>query len=403
MNTNSNETARGAAKLRTAFCGLDFANPIIVPAGVHGRDGDVMAEVGRSGVGGTCTKTIVSQPANDVLPCFSAVDAGMVNSVFGSDKSSEYWFTEGIKRAKDGGAKIIANLAGFTPEEAASLAESAVKCGADMIMLPTHCPHMGEILMAMFPGMDFPEPSLTDVAPMQASVRMIKEAVDVPVVVKLSGTYAHVTKEWSIGVKESGADGIACSDALGPALSIDVRTGQPALGGPRGVGGLTGPAIMPITLRMTLDVAMMSGLPVIGVGGVTTADDVLQYVMAGATLVGVCTAGHMKGVDAYKQLIEKLEARMEALGISSLEEIRGLTIRRIEARKAEGKVAVTERIVPTVKAENCTRCGACERVCAYDAIAVTDGNAAAINPEKCIGCGLCVSVCRFDALEQVYY
>jgi len=391
------------AKLRTTFCDLEFANPLIVPAGVHGRNGDIMAAVGAAGMGGVCTKTIVSQPANDVLPCFSAVSPGMVNSVFGSDKSSEYWFTEGIKRAKESGAVVIANLAGFTPEEAAELAASAVKSGADMIMLPTHCPHMGEILMAMFPGMEFPEPSLTDVAPMQASVKAIKDAVDVPVVVKLSGTYAHVTKEWAVGVRESGADGIACADALGPALSINTRTGQPALGGPRGVGGLTGPAIMPITLRMTLEVAMYSGLPVIGIGGVTTADDVLQYVMAGATLVGVCTAGHMKGLGEYKQLIEGLEKRMDELGITSLEDVRGLTIRRIEQRRAEGKVAVTEPVAPKVVEGNCTRCGACTRVCAYEAITVAGNTAAVVDRRSCIGCGLCVSVCRFDALEQEYY
>ena len=399
---NRNE-ATDPGRLRTEFCGLDFATPIIVPAGVHGRDGETMAAVSESGVGGVCTKTIVSQPATDVLPCFSAVTAGMVNSVFGSDKSSEYWFTEGIKRAKEGKSKVIANLAGFTPEEAAALAESAVGCGADMIMLPTHCPHMGEILMAMYPGMSFPEPKLADVEPMKASVKLIKEAVDVPVVVKLSGTFSHIVKQWAVGVKESGADGIACSDAVGPALSIDTKTGQPALGGPRGVGGLTGPAILPITLRMTLEAAMFSGLPVIGVGGAATADDVLQYVMAGATLVGVCTAGHMKGIGAYSDLIEALTHRMDELGISSLDEVRSLTIRRIEERQAQGKVAVTERVVPTVNTEACTRCGACERVCAYDAIAVPEEGPAAIDESACIGCGLCVSVCRFGALEQEYY
>jgi ferredoxin len=238
---------------------------------------------------------------------------------------------------------------------------------------------------------------------MVAAVQLIKEAVDVPVVVKLSGTFSHVVKEWAVGVRESGADGIACSDAVGPALSIDTTTGQPALGGPRGVGGLTGPAIMPITLRMTLEAAMLSGLPVVGVGGVTTADDVLQYVMAGATLVGVCTAGHMKGIGSYRNLIEDLVRRMDELDISSLEDIRGLTIRRIEERRAQGKVAVTERVVPRVKPEKCTRCGVCERSCAYEAIAVGTEDAAVIDGEACIGCGLCVSVCRFDALEQVYY
>jgi ferredoxin len=227
--------------------------------------------------------------------------------------------------------------------------------------------------------------------------------VDVPVVVKLSGTFAHITKEWAIGVKESGADGIATSDAVGPALSINTKTGQPALGGPRGVGGLTGPAIMPITLRMTLEVAMHSGLPVVGIGGVTKADDVLQYVMAGATLVGVCTAGHMKGLGEYEQLIEDLEKQMDAQGITSLEDVRGLTIRKIEQRRTEGKVAVTEPAPPKVVEGNCTQCGACERVCAYEAIRVAGHPVATVDETACIGCGLCVSVCRFEALEQEYY
>ena len=88
-----------AADLRTRFCGLDFGNPIIVAAGAHGRDGETMKEVSASGVAGVCTKTIVSQPATDVLPCFTKVRSGMINSLFGSDRSAEYWFSEGIKRA----------------------------------------------------------------------------------------------------------------------------------------------------------------------------------------------------------------------------------------------------------------------------------------------------------------
>lgn len=389
--------------LQTEFCGLTFKNPIIVPAGVHGRDGDTIKEVAQSGVAGICTKTIVSQPARDVLPCFSSVQAGMVNSVFGSDKPSEYWFSEGIKRGKEGDALVIANLAGFTPEEAAGLAVKAEQSGADMIMLPTHCPHMGEILAAMFEGLEIPEPKLTDVGPMQESVRLIKKEVSIPVVVKLSGTFSHIVKEWAIGVKDAGADGIACSDALGPALAIDIRTGQPALGGPRGVGGLTGPAIMPITLRMVLEAVHYSGLPAVGVGGVSSAEDVLQYIMAGASLVGVCTAGHLKGLGAYTAIIEECARLTGELGYSSLEEIRGLTQKRIAERKAEKKAAVTDPIVPEVIDKNCTSCRKCVPVCAYGAIAVEGKNPAVIDADACIGCGLCVSTCPFGALRQQYY
>jgi dihydroorotate dehydrogenase (NAD+) catalytic subunit len=390
-----------AVDLTTRFCGLDFKNPIIVAAGAHGRDGDTIKETSRWGVSAVCTKTIVSQPATDVLPCFAKVEGGMLNAVFGSDKTAEYWFTEGIKRAKEGEALVIANLAGFTPQEGAELAHQAQKAGADVIELPTHCPHMGEILNAMFPGMNFPEPKLLDVAPMQQSVRLMKEAVQVPVVVKLSGTFSNIVREWTKGVEEAGADGIACSDALGPAISIDPRTGQPVLGGPRGAGGLTGPAIKPITLRMVLDIAMTSELPIVGVGGVTKASDAIEYIMAGATLVGLCTAGHLNSEKRYRAIVTDLEKLLEELGAKTPSDIKGLTLRRIEERKRNGKVAVTKPVVPVIDEEKCTDCGICETACVYGAIS-TNGRLA-IDKQLCTGCGLCVTVCPTGALKQLYY
>jgi dihydroorotate dehydrogenase subfamily 1 len=390
-----------AVELATRFCGLTFKNPIIVPAGVHGRDGPTIREISRSGVAAICTKTIVSRPAPDVLPCFVKVRAGMLNSVFGSDKPAEYWFTEGIREAKRGQSLVIANLAGFSPEEAVELAVKAEAAGADLIELPTYCPHMGEILNAMFPELGYPEPKLTDVAPMQAAVRLIKRSVNLPVVVKLSGTFAHIVRQWALGVQEAGADGIACSDSLGPALSIDVRTGQPRLGGPRGVGGLTGPAVMPITLRMVLDIAQTVDLPIIGVGGVGSARDALEYLMAGATLVGVCTAGHMNGPARYAKIIAELPELLSDLGYDSLQEVRGLTLRRIRERREKGQAAVTVPVPAVVDPEACNGCGRCREVCAYGAVRV-DGKAR-VQPEACIGCGLCVSVCPVGAIGQRYY
>jgi dihydroorotate dehydrogenase len=284
-----------AVDLTTDFCRLTFKNPIIVAA-------------------------------------------GLINSAFGSDKSAEYWFSEGIKKAKEGQALVIANLAGFTPEEAAGLAAKAEGTGADMIKVPTHCPYRGEILIAMFPGMNFPEPKLTDLEPMKQSVRMIKRSVSISVTVKLSGTFAHILPEWALGVKEAGAD------------------------------GLTGPAITPITLRRVLEIAQTIDLPIVGVGGVGSASDVVEYLMAGASLVGV----------------------------------RGLTLKKIEQRKAEGLQAVTKPVVPTVLSEACNGCGNCERVCVCGAAKVLD-KIARIDPELCSGCGLCVSVCPTDALVQEYY
>ena len=397
-----------AVNLSTELCGIRFRNPIIVPAGTHGRDGATIRSVSKSGVAGICTKTIVSQPARDVLPCFAKVQAGMINSVFGSDRSPEYWFSKGIQEAKEGEAVVIANLAGFTPDEAARLAADAQAAGADMIEVPTHCPHMGEILNAMFPGMNYPEPKLTDLEPMRLSVQAIKARVRVPVAVKLSGSFSHIVPEWARGVKEAGADAIACSDAFGPALSIDIRTGQPRLGGPRGIGGLTGPAIMPIALRMVLDIAQSVDLPIIGVGGVTGAGDVVEYLMAGATLVGVCTAGHLNGPERYARILSDLESLLSELGVGNPADIRGLTLRRIRERAEKGLAAVVEPVPAVVDPGLCSGCGLCERVCVYGAARMAGAPRGAdaravIDPECCVGCGLCVSVCPEEAVGQVYY
>jgi len=396
-----------AIDLTTHFCGVRFRNPLIVPAGAHGRDGETIREISASGVAGICTKTIVAQPAPDVLPCFVKVNAGLLNCVFGTDRTPEYWFSKGIQEAKKGEAVVIANLAGFFPEQAADLAGKAEAAGADIIEVPTHCPHMGEILNAMFPGMNYPEPKLTDLEPMKAAVGAIKGRVKIPVIVKLSGTFSHIVPEWARGVKEAGADGIGCSDALGPALSIDIKTGQPKLGGPRGVGGLTGPAIMPITLRMVLDIAQTVDLPIIGVGGVTSASDVLEYIMAGATLVGVCTAGHLSGPQKYSKILSELKELLSGLGVKSLADIRGLTLKRIRERAEKGQAAVTKPVPAVVDRELCNGCSLCERVCVYGA-ARMKGKArgarkAEIDAAACVGCGLCVTVCPTEAIRQVYY
>jgi dihydroorotate dehydrogenase subfamily 1 len=390
--------------LSTKFCGLKFKNPIIIPAGVHGRNGEVIKAISRSGVSAICTKTIVPQPAPDVLPCFTRLSnrSGMLNSVFGSDKTSEYWFTEGISKAKEGNAYVFANLAGYYPEQTAELAQKAETAGADLIITPTHCPHMGEILNAMYPEMNYQEAVLEDTAGMTATVKAIKASVKIPVVVKLSGSHNHLTPQWATAVKESGADGIGVSDAFGPALAIDTKTGQPMLGGPRGIGGLTGPAIMPLVLRMVLETAMSVDLPILGVGGVTSADDALQFIMAGASLVGIVTSGHIDGPSRYTKIIDNLKILLERNNISSPEEVRELTVRRIRERKENNQTAVIQPITPEVDIELCNGCEKCISACAYDAMYMVNKKAK-INSEDCIGCGLCKSICPTRAISQEYY
>lgn len=390
-----------AVDLRTRIGNVELPNPVIVGAGCHSRDAATMKKLAATGVAAFATKTIVAQPAPDVLPCFTTVRGGFINSVFGSTVPPEQWFDVEIPRAKEAGLTVIANLAGVTPEETAQLAVRAEKAGADIIELPTVCSHMKEILEAMFPGLTIPMPAINDPAPFVTTLRAVKAAVKVPVVAKLSAVFLNNTVQWAEAAKAGGADAVACCDALGPALAIDVRTGQPLLGGPRGVGGLTGDALKPIALRMTLEVGMSTGLPVIGVGGISRAEDAVEYIMAGAWAVGVVTAGHLKGPAAYSRLISDLARFMEERGYSSLADFRGLTIRKIQERQAAGTACITQPRPPEIDGDRCNGCGLCVTSCVYEAM--RPGKPVTCDVAVCYGCGLCARVCPRGAITFSYY
>lgn len=401
---------------RLNLAGVPMRNRVIVAAGCHGADGDTIVRTSREGVAAVTTKTIVAQAVEDVRPCFSAVEGGFLNCVFGTTLPAEQWFERELPRAESavsgqrsavsGGDPppiIIASLAGLNPTEAADLATRAVAAGADMIEMPTVCPHMGEILEAMFPGMTMPPPEVRDVAPYVANVRAVKEAVDVPVIAKFSALFHANVVQWATAVEEAGADGIACADAFGPAIKIDIESGEPSLGGPRGAGGLTGPALKPIALRMILEMAQHVSIPLIGVGGISRAEDAIEYFMAGASFVGVVTAGHLKGARRFGKIIEGIDRWVAEHGYDDVSDFIGLSLRKIEARRKRGLVAITTPQPPIIDLDRCTGCKRCEVSCVYDAIHVGDDKLARADEAKCYGCGLCRDVCPVQAIRFAYF
>ncbi|MBG7609476.1 MAG: tRNA-dihydrouridine synthase [Anaerolineae bacterium] len=392
-----------AVDLSVNIAGVKLKNPIIIAAGNHTEDGSIIAEVAQAGPAAAVTKTIVAEPVADILPCFAQVNGGFLNTVLSTIHPAQQWWDEELPRAREGNDMvIIANLAGRFPEEAAELASKAEAAGADMIEVPTVCPHMKEILEAMFPGMDLPQPVFSDPSSWASVFKAVTESVNIPVIAKFSGGFMHNVRDWAQAAVESGADAITCCDSLGPGLSINIETGEPWLGGPRGVGGLTGPAIKPIVLRMVLEVATDFDIPVIGTGGISSWKDAIEYFMAGATAVGMTTVGHLRGIHAYRKILNGIENFLQDQGYSSIEDIRGLTIRRIEERHANNRTAIT-KVIPPVVTDICNGCKLCQRVCVFDAITM-ENKLAVIDEAKCYGCGLCVNVCgRPGAILQPYF
>lgn len=386
--------------IAVSFKGIKLKNPVIVTAGEHGRDGKTIREVASSGVGAITTKTITNIPLPDPLPCYAKIDNGFLNVVLSAVHPAEQWFDTEMAEAKNGGVPVIANFAGSSPSESADLAKKCEDAGADMIELPTHCPHLAENIEAQIPGTKIPPPEIYDPKPFFETVNAVRKATSLPLIGKLSAIFHLNTLDWVRAGIDGGLDAIEVADTLGPVMLIDIATGQPKLGGPRGFGGLSGGALKPLTLRMVFEIAQNFDITIIGSGGISTWKDAVEYIMAGASMVGVCTVGHLKGFSAYTKLIKDLERYCEE-NSTTLEKIRGLTLRRVEERRERGLLAITKAVPPEIHEERCNACKICERSCIYGAITVND--VVHVDEDLCYGCGLCADVCPQNALVMLYF
>ncbi len=389
--------------LSVNLAGVQLQSPLISSSGVDGRDGDRICAVSEYKLGAATTKTIVKEIQMDVVPNMRMVRGGsMINCVFGANLTAEQWFDEEFPKALKAGVPIIANMAGTTPEEAVELAKKCEAAGAGFIEYPTACPHMAGVLEVMYPGLKVALPEVANPSDYARQLEAVKKAVKIPVIAKFSAIFHLHAAEWAKAVKEAGADIISASDSLGPVMGIDVETGQPLLGGPRGYGGLTGAGLKPLTLRMVLEITEAVDLPVIGIGGIASASDAIEYFMAGASAVGLASAPNISGYELYEEVYDGIAAFMKRKGYEKLEDFRGLTHKCIAQRKEDGTQILQTPKLPFRTKSKCTACGNCLLACAYDAIEMGETKPEFIE-ENCHGCGMCVSVCPSRAIDQDYY
>ena len=389
--------------LSVTISGVKLKTPVISASCIDGKDGSRIAAVSEYKIGAATTKTIVKNMQRDVLPNMKMVRGGsMINCVFGTNLTAEQWFHDEFPIARAAGVPIIANMAGVDPAEAIELAKACEQAGASFIEYPSACPHMGNVLEAMYPGLKIELPEVNDPSEYARQIEAVKKAVKIPVIAKFSAIYQLDCVRWAKAVEAAGADAISAADSIGPAIDIDIETGEPVLGGPKGYGGLTGPAIKPIVLKMVLDISEAVKIPVIGIGGITKAEDAIAYIMAGATAVELATSSTLYGYEKYEEIVEGIQAFMKRKGYNSLEDFRGLTHKKIADRLANGKQIIQKIVLPFHDKTKCDGCGSCYMACAYGAIEMGERYAELI-PDKCEGCGLCVSVCPRKAITQNYF
>jgi dihydroorotate dehydrogenase (fumarate)/dihydropyrimidine dehydrogenase (NAD+) subunit PreA len=390
--------------LSVEICGFTFKNPLIVAAGTPTKNAKYMKKAMEAGAGGVVAKTITREPLLQKYPKprFTILHKKGWPYIY-SNYSCEYFSTykpedwvkeinEARRFANEHGCILIGSVAGRTPEEWAELAQMVVQAGADMVELDMGCPHP-KGLAHKTGGEVGQDPELA------ASItKLVKEAVDVPVFVKLTPEAVDVTLV-AKKVEKAGADGVTAINRY-PALDIDVETGRPLLHS--SFAGVGGPWMLPITLKWIAKLASTIKIPILATNGITSWKDAVKCIMCGASAVQICTAimYGAKGYSVIGDIISGVKSYMERKGYSRIDEFKGKTLSQIVPFESVDRETKVWAIVAKQK---CNGCSLCVNWCFSDAITIIKlGNKsyAKIDAKKCEGCGLCVSLCPQSAIEM---
>ena len=296
------------ANLGVKFGNIDFKNPVVMASGTFGFGKEYNEIYDIQKLGGVSSKglTLEKRDGNKGMRVWET-PSGMMNSVGLENPGVQGFIDNELQFFKD--LVRIANLGGSTLDDYVKGAELLNNQPIDMIELNISCPNVKAGGMAF--GIK------NEVA--REVVRAVRKVTDLPLIVKLSPNAEDIVGMAKV-CEEEGADGISLVNTF-KAMAIDIHKRKPVF--ENIYAGLSGPAIKPIALRMVHEVCKNVSIPVMGMGGITTAQDAIEFIMAGATCIQVGTANFMNPKIGL-EIIEGIEEFMKKEGIKSLDEIRGI-------------------------------------------------------------------------------
>lgn len=297
-------------RLSVDLPGLSLKNPVMPASGCFGFGKEYAQLYDLSKLGAIMIKaTTLETRLGNPTPRVAETSSGMLNAIGLQNPGLEKVIAEELKWLEQYDVPIIANVAGTLTEDYVEVAKHISKSkNVHALELNISCPNVkcGGITFGTDP---------TVAAELTAAV---KEVSEVPVYVKLSPNVTDIG-EIARAVESGGADGITMINTL-IGMRLDTRTGRPVIA--NGTGGLSGPAVKPVALRMVYEVAKQVSIPIIGMGGVATVDDVIDFMSAGASAVAVGTANF---VDPFvcPTIIEQLPEKLDWLGLDHISELVG--------------------------------------------------------------------------------
>ena len=292
------------ADLRVKIAGLELTNPVLTASGTFGYGIEYQDFIDLSQLGGIIVKGTTLEPREgNPYPRMAETAQGMLNCVGLQNKGVDYFCQHIYPQIKDIKTNMIVNVSGNSPEDYAECAEriNELDC-IPAIELNISCPNVKH------GGMAFG----TTTEGAASVVKAVREAYGKTLIVKLSPNVTSIT-DIALAVQDAGADAVSLINTL-MGMRFDLKTKKPLLANV--TGGLSGPAVFPVALRMVYQTAKAVNIPVIGMGGVSSAEDVLEMMMAGATAVEV---GAANLVDPYasRNIVRDLPEAMKKYGIDS--------------------------------------------------------------------------------------
>jgi len=386
-------------KLGMKFCGVLFPDPFTLAASPSTGTGEMVERAFDAGWTSAVLKTMAveREEVRLVYPMIAGLGhqdkrmIGMENIDLISDRGLKEWEADIVRlKKRHPECVVIASIMASSKEDWQEAARRVSGAGVDMIECSFSCPHgMPERGMGSAIGQDT---ELTE-----RTAAWVKQAASVPVVIKLTPNVTDIARIAG-AVKQSGCDGVCAINTVKALIGIDVETMRPIpeVAGLSTYGGYSGAAIKPIALRCVAEIAKAVDIEISGVGGVSSWTDGVEFLLAGARNVQVCTAVMMWGYRIVEDLKEGLGFYLERKGLTSPADLVGKALPFITKHESLSREC---KPVARIDESVCLKDDLCFIACrdgGHQAIEIGEGRLPKVDKEKCVGCGLCVSVCPVE-------
>jgi len=359
--------------LSTKFDGLMLKNPLMPAAGPLVGDAEKMIWLKDvAGLGAIVAKTISTKMAHIPHPCIIGDNNAIYNCELWTEYSKEKWINEFLPEyCKHKGDVPLILSVGYTKSDMEELIP-LLDPFADAFEVSTH--YVG-----------------SDLKTLADTVSTIRSLTKKPIYMKIS-PHMPDPEGFARTIKENGANGVVAINSLGPTMAIDIEKRSFKAANDKGFVWMSGPAIKPVALATVYTIKQAEpSLTVIGVGGVASAKDVIEFLLAGASAVGMLSAAMIRGKELYAKILADLPKELEKYGFKSIQDVINASLLKNVKYEAH---------LPVVDENKCTHCKICYNNCPYFAIEMDENVVPVFDNEKCFRCGLCESRCPVKAISM---